>query len=283
MAEHAHPSETFQCHPFWAMGAAMREFLVVLGLLTTVATASAADPPNANDLVARMKAALEPPKSSVRRLDLTISGDHGNASRWVVGQARKIVDGQPRLLTVVLAPPGHRGIASLIMDGTPPSTALYVPAVRRVRTLIPQDGYDAFLGSDFTFFDLGFVRRNDAYTVAGAEERNGRDAWKVEQIPASRSFYSKIVMWIDKGTLLPIEIDYFGPGGELWKVQTFDKVVTIDGRPVATSVTMKDTLTGGTSQITISKLTFDVDVPSALFERAGLPEASSAPIFKSLE
>jgi hypothetical protein len=262
----------------------MRSILVVVGLLVATAVAApAADPPNANDLVARMKATLEPAKSSVRRLDLTISGDHGGASQWVVAQARKVVDGQPRLLTVVLAPLGHRGIASLITDGTPPSTALYVPVVRRVRTLIPQDGYDAFLGSDFTFFDLGFVRRSDAYTLAGAEARNGTDAWKLEQIPANRSFYSRIVMWIDKATLLPIEIDYFGPAGELWKVQTFDKIVTIDGQPAATSVTMKDTLTGGTSQITISKLKFDVDLPSSLFERAGLPEASSAPIFKGLE
>jgi hypothetical protein len=261
----------------------MRSALVVLCLAATVAAAATADAPDVNDLVARMKAVLEPPQSSVRKLDLTINGDDGSLTKWVIAQARKTIDGGPRMLTVVLAPAGARGIASIVIDGTPPETALYTPTVRRVRTLVPQDGYDAVLGSDFTYFDLGFVRRNDAYRLAGAEQRNGKDAWKIEQIPASPWYYSKIVAWIDETTMLPIERDYFGPTGELWKVQKFDKIVTIDGHPVATHITMQDTHTGGTSEIQISKLRFDVDLPDSFFERAGLRQAASSPILKGLQ
>jgi len=261
----------------------MRSLLVVLGLAATVAGAAPADAPDVNDLVARMKATLEPPKSSVRKLDLTISGDRGDPSRWVIAQARKTIDGRPRMLTLVLAPPSARGIASIVIDGTPPETALYMPAVRRVRMLVPQDGYESVLGSDFTYFDLGFVRRHDAYSLAGAEQRNGQDAWKLEQIPANSWYYSKIVAWIDKTTLLPIERDYYTSAGELWKVQKFDKIVTIDGQPVATHITMQDTRTGGTSEIRVSKLRFDADLPDSFFEQAGLREAASSPLLKGLQ
>ncbi|MCI0344255.1 MAG: outer membrane lipoprotein-sorting protein [Chloroflexi bacterium] len=261
----------------------MRTPAVALALAATVAGAAAADPPDIDTLVARMKAALEPPRASVRQMTLSISGEHGGPSQWSLAQARKTVDGQGRILTVLLTPASARGIASLIIDGTPPETALYTPAVRRVRTLVPQDGYDAFLGSDFTYFDLGFVRRHDTYRLLGAEQRNGKDAWKIEQIPTSSWYYSKIVSWIDQTTMLPIERDYYSPAGQLWKVQTFDKVVTIDGQPVALSVTMRDTHTGGTSELRTANLRFGVDLPDSLFERAGLRQAADATIWKGLE
>jgi len=261
----------------------MRTLLVVFALAATTAGSAAADPPDVSTLVARMKAVLEPPQSSVRKMNLTISGEHGGPSQWTLVQARKTVGGQARMLTVILAPTTARGIASLVFDGTPPETALYTPAVRRVRMLVPLDGYDAVLGSDFTYFDLGFVRRHDKYNLLGAEQRNGKDAWKIEQIPTNSWFYSRIVSWIDRTTTLPIERDYYSNAGNLWKVQTFDKVVTIDGQPVAMSVTMEDRQTGGTSRIEVSKLRFGVDLPDSFFERAGLRQAANAPILKGLQ
>jgi hypothetical protein len=255
---------------------------LALGALVVGRTAAGA-PPDVGTLVARMKAALEPPASSVRLLTLSISAEDGGTTRWSLAQARKTVDGQARILNVLLAPAGSRGITSLIIDGTPPKTALYIPAVRRVRTLVPLDGYETVLGSDFTYFDLGFVRRQDRYTFAGAEQRNGKDAWKIEQIPSSPWYYSKIVTWIDRTTSLPIERDYYGPSRQLWKVETFDNVVTIDGRAVALKVTMQDRQTGGTSVIDVSNLRFGVELPDALFERAGLRRAADAPIWAGLD
>lgn len=262
----------------------MRTLLVALVLAAAVGgPAGAADPPDIGTLVSRMKAALEPPKSSVRRVNLTISAEDGGTTQWSIAQARKTVDGQGRILNVLLAPPGSRGIASLIIDGPRAETALYVPLVRRVRTLFPRDGYEAVFGSDFTYFDLGFVRRQDTYSRLAAEQRNGRDAWRIEQILASSWYYSKIVSWIDQASMLPIERDYYSPAGDLWKVETFDKVVTIDGQPVALRVTMRDTQTGGTSVIDVSNLRFGVDLPDTLFQRAGLPGAVNSPIWKGLE
>jgi hypothetical protein len=263
----------------------MRNFLLALALLWPLPrTATAAEaPPDVTTLVARMKAALEPPKASVRQMNLSISGETGGTTQWSVAQGRKVVDGQGRILNVLLAPASARGIASLTIDGTPAETALFVPSVRRVRTLVPRDGYEAFLGSDFTYFDLGFVRRQDKYTSLGSENRNGKDAWKIEQIPTSSWYYSKIVSWIDPTNMLPIERDYYSPAGDLWKVETFDKVVTIDGQPVALKVTMEDKQTGGTSTINVSNLRFGVDLPDTLFQRAGLAQAANAPVWKGLE
>jgi hypothetical protein len=261
----------------------MRTFLLALTLVAGLVRAgAAADPPDANDLIARMKAAMEPAQSSLRQIDLSISGEGGGTTQWSVAQARKVIDGQGRILNVLLAPASQRGIASLMVDATPAETLLWVPSIRRVRTLVPRDGYEAFLGSDFTYFDVGFVRRQDKYTYLGEQDRNGRKAWRIQQVPQSSWFYSQIVSWVDQQTLLPIERDFYSPAGDLWKVQTFDNVVTIDGQPAALRIVMDDQHTSGKSVMAVSKLRFGVELPDSIFERRGLATAAQAPIWKKL-
>lgn len=261
----------------------MRTALLAIALVVGLVRAgAAADPPGINELVGRMKMAMEPASSSVRQIDLAISGETGGTTRWSVAQARKVIDGQARILNVLLAPASQSGIASLMVDSNPAETLLWVPSVRRVRTLIPRDGYEAFLGSDFTYFDVGFVRRQDKYSYLGVGERNGRQAWRIQQVPTSPWFYSQVVSWIDQQHLLPIERDFYSPAGALWKVQTFDNVVTIDGQPSAMRITMEDRQTGGKSVMTVSNLRFGVQLPDSIFERRGLATAAVAPIWKGM-
>jgi hypothetical protein len=266
------------------MAARMRNILLAFVLLWCLPRAAApAEPPDVKSLVSKMKAALEPPKSSLRQIKLSISGEDGGTTQWSLAQARKTIDGQGRMLNVVLAPADDRGIASLVLDGKPPVTALYVPAVRRVRTLVPLGGYEPVLGSDFTYADLGFVRLNDKYAYVGAEKKNGRDAWKVEQVIDNPWYYSKIVSWVDQENSLPIERNYYDPAGQLWKVETFESVTNIDDQPVALKVTMRDKQTGGTSVVDVSNLRFGVDLPDTLFKREALPAATNAPIWAGLK
>jgi Outer membrane lipoprotein-sorting protein len=266
------------------MATRMRTVLLALALSWSLPhVTTAADAPDVTTLVAKMKAALEPPKSSLRQMKLSISGEDGGTTQWSLAQARKTVDGQGRMLNVVLAPADDRGIASLVIDGKPPVTALYVPAVRRVRTLVPLGGYEPVLGSDFTYADLGFVRLNDKYAYVGAEKKNGKDAWKVEQVIDNPWYYSKIVSWIDQANMLPIERDYYDPAGQLWKVETFENVATIDGQPVALRVKMQDKTTGGTSVVDVSNLRFGVDLTDGLFRKEGLSAAPSSPVWAGLK
>src|SRR5262249_50735949 len=97
-----------------AMAARMRTRMLALALLTVAGRSLAAVPPDVNTLVAKMKAALEPPKESLRQLKLSISGEDGGTTQWTLAQARKNTDGRGRMLTVLLAPKEERGVASLL-------------------------------------------------------------------------------------------------------------------------------------------------------------------------
>jgi hypothetical protein len=255
-----------------------------MALLT--ATASAAAGPDVGKLMREMKAALEPARSSVRKMTITISAQEGEATRWIVGQARKQFTDGSRILTVILAPPDQRGTAFLMPEprggASDVEQAVYVPAIHRVRTILPVEGFRAFLESDFTLADLGFVSLRSTYKLLGVESRGGVRAYKIQETPKApqaKWYYSHIVTWIAVSSSLPIERDFYDPSGTLWKVETFEEVADIDGVPTVLRLRMQDKEEGGSTEINVSDVRYGVDLPDSLFERSQLPKAAASPLW----
>ena len=124
---------------------------------------------------------------------------------------------------------------------------MYMPFLRRVRKVVGIGSYEHFLGTDFTYADLGFVRSHKHYKLLGTKQHAGTNAYELqEKPPGADSFYSRIVLWIAQTNLLPLERDYYDPAGLLWKTETFDSVSVIDGVPTVLHVQLKD-LEGKTS------------------------------------
>ena len=78
------------------MGSRMRTLLVVLSFVGFLVRSTNAAPPDVATMVGKMKAALEPPKASVRQLKLSISTEDSTPTQWTLAEARKSVDGQDR-------------------------------------------------------------------------------------------------------------------------------------------------------------------------------------------
>jgi hypothetical protein len=259
---------------------------LLVGVALGIATAAAAAPPDAATILSQMKVALEPPRSSLRRLDLSVTGDGGETTKIVAGQARKRVDGRNRILTVVLAPADSRGISLLIQEGDEQVSDVqwaYVPFVRRVRKLTPLHDYDAFLGSDFTNADLGFADVRSKSTILAVDEINGKKAFKVETVPDDAWYYKRLVTWVDQSSMLPIQRELYGPDDDPWKLQKFEDVTKINGTPTALAISMQDQETKGRSVIKTSALKYDVkELPDDLFDPERLMKAIDAPIWGSL-
>jgi hypothetical protein len=152
--------------------------------------------------------------------------------------------------------------------------------LRRIRQLVGVDAYEHFLGTDFTYADLGFVRLHPQYRLLGEENHGGKETYKIEEsVPKERAYYSRVVTWVDKGTLLPVQRDYYDVAGVLWKTETFE-VTTIDGVPTPIRIVMKD-LQGKTStEQQISNVRYDVDIPDAIFDPMKLPVAANSSLWQ---
>jgi len=247
----------------------------VLVLLVIAATAAAQGEPSAQALVQRMKAALEPARASTRTITLTVSGTSDSSSQSVARQARKQLADGNRSVTVMISPEGVRGTALLVLEPAngPATEWVYTPAVRRVRKIVPIGAFEAFLDSDFTYGDLGFVNLHDrTFTLLGSDSSKGAPAYKVQEGIGSPWYYSQVIDWIATDTGLPLERDFFDTAKQLWKVERFDRMSVIDGVPTAQRIRMEDVQQGGSSELQISELHYDAVVPDDVFDPAMLPQ-----------
>jgi len=252
---------------------------LVLGVASREAIAA---DPTATQVVQQMRAALEPDKPSVRQLELTVLGaTPAEGSKFQLVQARKRLADKRASLTVMMAPPSALGIAYLIEDkkGTAPGEYTYVPIVRRVRKLVGAQSQSPVLDSDFTFTDLGFVPTETQDKIVGEEKVGSHDVYKIESIPNPETqqwYYSKIVTWIDKQSLFPVQRDFYSPAGQVFRIQTFGEVARVDGVPTILETTMETVGAQSRSKLRTTSITYGDDLPDDLFSPAKLPEIVGA-------
>jgi len=255
----------------------------ILASLLLVAVPVVAAPPDAGTLIQKMRDALEPARASTRKLTIVLNAvaPETESVQWTAGQARKRLGDGRRILTVMLAPANEQGIALLVQE-QPKKADLqwfYLPAVRRTRALVRADAYQAFLNTDFTYADLGFVRQDARYKVVGNETRDGVATTKVEGIPREQWYYSRFVVWIANDTSLPVREEFSDPSGSLWKVETWGQVTRIDGTPVPLDVRMEDVRQGGSTELRVSDVLWDRELPDELFGPHKLRDAATSPVW----
>jgi hypothetical protein len=242
-----------------------------LALGVTVATAAEMNPAG-SQVVQQMRAALEPDKPSIRQMELTVVGaSPAETTTFQLVQARKRLPDGRRSLTVLTGPPDARGLAYLVEEKkgqVDPVEYIYVPMVRRVRKLVGAENQTAFLDSDFTFADLGFLPADSQDSLVGEEKVGGRDVFKIESIPGSeikKWYYSKIATWVDKESLLPVQRDFYSPAGQVFKIQTFGEATRVDGIPTILETTMETVGAKSQSKLKVTNVAYGKDLPDELF------------------
>ena len=92
---------------------------------------------------------------------------------------------------------------------------LYMPAMKNVRRISGKSKNEYFMGTDFTYDDLG--KRSvdkDKHTLLGEEQLEGRNCWKLESVPVDpEELYVRRVSWIDKESHVLIRTDYYDKDG----------------------------------------------------------------------
>jgi outer membrane lipoprotein-sorting protein len=257
--------------------------LLFVGALSLPRPLLAADAPSGAEIIQRMKAALEPSRPSIRKLVFTVTTE-GESVQIVARQARKSTPDGNRMALVVTEPQDARGIAWLVFEPKGGKTVqwIYSTMVRRVRKILYIDSNEHFLGTEFTFADLGYVHLDTTNNLLGEEMVGNTETYKVEQvIPQERFYYSRILVWVSKANLLPVRREYYDPTGALWKVETFDSTAVINGVPTVLSVTMTDVAQNTSTRLDVSEVAFDVTIPDEVFRPAGLVTLADNPIWLS--
>jgi hypothetical protein len=261
----------------------MRAILAAVLLVPAFARPCLAAPPDVQSLVKRMQTALEPDTPGVRQLTFTLS-QQGETVQVTVGEARKQVAGTWRILLVTLAPAGARGTAYLVQHGGPGQDTewFYLPYVRRVRKLVSPEAYGAFLNSDFTYADLGFVDTGATYTLLGEGSEGGVKTYRLQAVPKQNWYYSRWVTTISAETGMPIMREIYDAADQLWKRERWEHTTVVDGVPLPSTVSMEDVQAGSRTDVRLTGADYDAKLPDALFDPNQLPAAGTARVWAGI-
>ena len=263
----------------------MKRVFLPLAIIFLVVTSAAAAGPDVATIVKHMKQGLEGPSGAVRLMTLKVISNGNAVAEWKMAQANGTANGAHWILTVVLAPPDARGIAFLDQEPTAGTTSVkyvYLPATKRVLEFTPVAGYDAFFATDFSYQDLGFIPLGGGgEKLLGIDTRDGKKVYKLEDHPINHPYYSKVISYVATDTLLPMERDFYDRAGRLFKSEHC-MVEIVDGIPTITKIVMNDVQSGSSSEIDVTKVIHNKQMPADLFDPKHLPEVADHPFWKTV-
>jgi outer membrane lipoprotein-sorting protein len=245
-----------------------------------VVSPAMSQPPEGIAILRQMKEVFEPSRPSLRKV--VVSSDFkGYRNQFVVGEARKTFPVGKRRVLVLLEPESVRGNTYLFWEREKQPNFMYVyfPVIRRVREMMPVQLYGNFLGTDFTYADLGFVRLHEHYRLLGEEEHGGIRAYKVEEkFTGEALYYSRIIIWVAADSFLPLRRDYYDAAGRLSKTELFKEVITFNNVPTPLLIRMRDR-DGAITDFKVTKVEYDVKIPDDLFDPNLLPKVINSPLW----
>ncbi|MCX7655114.1 MAG: outer membrane lipoprotein-sorting protein [Treponemataceae bacterium] len=163
--------------------------------------------------------------------------------REIKAYSKTEADGTTKQSLIFLSPADVRDTRFLTIDYKDPAKDdeqyIYIPALRKVRTIGTSGGESktgAFLGSDFTFADIGALDRKDfSVKFLGPDSIGGRQYAKVEYSAKGPQVvknygYSKIVRWIDRENATTKQSEYYDASGKLVKRLVIQNQRLVDGK-----------------------------------------------------
>lgn len=144
---------------------------------------------------------------------------------------------------------------------------IYLPAIRKIKRISSDSKSDYFMGSDFTYDDLGDRKvEQDDHTILGEETINGNNYYIIQSIPKDDEYmYSRTVTWINKDNFVGLKKEFYDEDNELLKTLSVDKTETIDGLIIITKSVMENVQKNHKTIMELSNIELNTGIPDSKF------------------
>ncbi len=241
---------------------------------------SVQDRPTGRDSRSAMRMKLFDRHGRARERALTILTLRG---REAPGAAPAAPDGD-RLLIRFSYPNDIRGTSFLVWEhpNAEDERFLYLPSLGRVRRIAGSETQESFVGSDFTYEDIGGREFDDyTYAFAGADGGNAvwspagggpsRDAWRLESRRKDPSAeFPRVVSLILKDSSVVVGADVYNRRNEKQKVYTVRRLEQIEGIWTVMDSEMTNALEKTRTELTVENADYNVGLKEADFSRREL-------------
>ncbi len=144
---------------------------------------------------------------------------------------------------------------------------IYLPALKRVKRISSDDKSDYFMGSDFTYDDLGDRKLDDdVHKLLREEKVEGVDCYVVESVPKDEDYmYSKTVTWVRKDNFLGVKKEFYDEDGEYLKTLHVEKFDKFDGVWVIEKLKMENVQNNHKTIMELTNIKVNTGVPDSKF------------------
>ncbi len=151
---------------------------------------------------------------STSDLTMILRNRHGQEStRTIRSKSLEVKNDGDKRLSIFDNPRDVKGTAMLTFSHKlpPDDQWLYLPALKRVKRISSRNKSGSFMGSEFSFEDLGSQEVEQyTYKYLRDEELDGRPCFVIERYPVDKySGYKRQVVWIDQERYQPLKVEYY--------------------------------------------------------------------------
>ncbi|MBC8526709.1 MAG: outer membrane lipoprotein-sorting protein [Candidatus Cloacimonetes bacterium] len=215
------------------------------------------DRPDGNDRKSITKMTLINKRGKTReRTVLSISKDYGKDSKSII---------------FFQSPADVKGTGFLQYEYDDPAKEddrwLYLPALKKVRRISGSSKSDYFMGTDFTYDDMGGRSVDeDDHKLLREEIIDSVKCWVLESIPKEKDYiYSKTIKWIRQDALIPVKVEFYDRQTNLLKVLKITDIRKQDGFWTSFKMEMNNIQEKHKTILEIEEMHYDIGLKDNLF------------------
>ena len=251
---------------------------VWFGMFT--AAAQAADP---NALMEKVKW-REDGVSRTAAVTLWLTDDRGNERQREVAFIERDRDNIRETRLLIQQPLDVKGTAILLKSDADKVSSeddiwLYLPALKKVKRLSAANKRGRFVGSEFSYTDLEWLRVEDfSYQLLAEETWQGAPVYKLEALPVApevikKTGYSKKVLWLNPAYDMIVKAVYFDERERELKTMQVDEISKQQGYWTAMVQTIHNLQSGRTTKMVVNEIEYDTAIPTKHFKQQNLKRA----------
>ena len=195
------------------------------------------------------------------------------------GAAATAPDGD-RLLVRFTYPSDIRGTGFLVWEHPKGDDErfLYLPSLGRVRRIAGTEAQESFVGSDFSYEDIG-GREFDDYTYALVDENaswpspdgSGRPAWRLESTRKDASVqYPRVVSLVLKDSYVVVQAEMFNRRNEREKAYSVGELRQVQGIWTVLQSAMTNAIEKTRTELQLAKIEYNTGLKEDAFTRREL-------------
>lgn len=144
---------------------------------------------------------------------------------------------------------------------------IYLPALKKTKRISSDSKSDYFMGSDFTYDDLGDRKlEDDTHKLLREETLDGKECYVVESVSKDEDYmYSKTLVWVNKSNFIGVQKEFYDEDEDLLKVLAIKEIEEISGIWVIKNSEMENVQKNHRTTIVLSKIQINTGISESKF------------------